>query len=129
VFFSLYFQRFWPKWLNFFLSFQKRFGIWLKKHPGAAIAGEKFGISGNLSNSGLRVISACHFSIKWQINNNHCGKTSTFKIYSARTRLGCNHLWGNHLNNKGCGVGGKMSDSNFNSDLSKFPTPDSDSLA
>jgi len=30
VFFSLYLQTFWPKWLNFFQSFQKRFGLWLK---------------------------------------------------------------------------------------------------
>ena len=32
VFFSLYFQRFWPKWLNFFPSFQKRFDLWPKKN-------------------------------------------------------------------------------------------------
>jgi len=32
VFFSLYFQTFWPKWLNFFRSFQKRFGLWPKNH-------------------------------------------------------------------------------------------------
>ena len=32
VFFSLYFQTFWPKWLNFFRSFQKRFGLWPKKN-------------------------------------------------------------------------------------------------
>ena len=31
VFFSLYFQTFWPKWLNLFPSFQKRFGPWPKK--------------------------------------------------------------------------------------------------
>jgi len=28
VFISLYFQSFWPKWLIFFRSFQKRFGVW-----------------------------------------------------------------------------------------------------
>jgi len=32
VFFSLYFQTFWPKWFNFFRSFQKRFGLWPKKN-------------------------------------------------------------------------------------------------
>ena len=31
VFISLYFQTFWPKWLDFFRSFQKRFGPWPKK--------------------------------------------------------------------------------------------------
>jgi len=30
VFFSLYFQTFWPKWLNFFRSFQNHFGLWPK---------------------------------------------------------------------------------------------------
>jgi len=30
VLISLHFQTFWPKWLNFFLSFQKRFGLWPK---------------------------------------------------------------------------------------------------
>jgi len=55
----------------------------------------KVDIGGDLSNSSWRVISACHLSIKRQINN-HCGKTSAFKIYSARTRLGCNHVWENH---------------------------------
>jgi len=30
VLFCLYFQMFWPKWLNFFRSFQKRFGLWPK---------------------------------------------------------------------------------------------------
>jgi len=29
--FSLYFQTFSPKWLNFFRSFQKRFSLWPKK--------------------------------------------------------------------------------------------------
>ena len=29
--FSLYFQTFWPKWLNYFQSFQKRFGVSLQK--------------------------------------------------------------------------------------------------
>ena len=33
VFVSLYFQRFWPKWHNFFLSFQKHFDPWPKKNP------------------------------------------------------------------------------------------------
>ena len=32
VFFSLYFQTFWPKWLNCFWSFQKHFGLWPKKN-------------------------------------------------------------------------------------------------
>jgi len=31
VFFNLYFQRFWPKWL-IFLSFGKHFGPWPKKN-------------------------------------------------------------------------------------------------
>jgi len=31
VFFSLYFQTFWRKWLNFIRSFQKHFGLWPKK--------------------------------------------------------------------------------------------------
>jgi len=30
LFFSMYFLTFWPKWLNFFWSFQKRFSLWLK---------------------------------------------------------------------------------------------------
>ena len=30
VFISQYFQTFWPKWLNFFRSFQKHFGLWPK---------------------------------------------------------------------------------------------------
>jgi len=29
---SVYFQTFWPKWPNFFWSFQRRFGVWPKKH-------------------------------------------------------------------------------------------------
>jgi len=32
VFFSLYFETFWPKWLNFFRSFQKRSGLWPKNN-------------------------------------------------------------------------------------------------
>jgi len=32
VCFSLYFQIFWPKWLNFFWSFQNDFGPWPKKN-------------------------------------------------------------------------------------------------
>jgi len=32
VFFSLYFETFWPKWLCFFRPFQKRFGLWPKKN-------------------------------------------------------------------------------------------------
>ena len=31
VFVSLYFHRFWPKWLNFFRPFQKHFDPWPKK--------------------------------------------------------------------------------------------------
>jgi len=31
VYFSLHFRTFWPKWLNFFRSFQNRFGLWPKK--------------------------------------------------------------------------------------------------
>jgi len=31
MFISLYFQTFWQKLLNYFLSFQKRFGLWPKK--------------------------------------------------------------------------------------------------
>jgi len=31
VFISIYFQTLWPKWLNFFRSFQKHFGPWPKK--------------------------------------------------------------------------------------------------
>jgi len=31
VFISLYYQTFWPKWLNFFRSFQKHLGLWPKK--------------------------------------------------------------------------------------------------
>jgi len=31
VFINLYFQIFWPKWLYFFRSFQKCFGLWPKK--------------------------------------------------------------------------------------------------
>jgi len=30
VFLSMYFQTFWPEWLNFFRSFRKRFGPWPK---------------------------------------------------------------------------------------------------
>jgi len=30
-FFNLCFQTFWPKWLNFFRSFQNHFGLWPKK--------------------------------------------------------------------------------------------------
>ena len=30
--FSLYFQTFWPKWLDFFRSFQKRFSLWPRKN-------------------------------------------------------------------------------------------------
>ena len=30
MFINLYSQTFWPKWLYFFQSFQKRFGLWLK---------------------------------------------------------------------------------------------------
>jgi len=33
AFTSLCFQAFWPKWLNFFRSFQKHFGLWPKKRP------------------------------------------------------------------------------------------------
>jgi len=33
VFVSQCFQPFWPKWLNFFRSFQKHFGLWPKKQP------------------------------------------------------------------------------------------------
>jgi len=29
---SLYFQTFWPKWFNFFRSFQNHFGLWPKKN-------------------------------------------------------------------------------------------------
>jgi len=36
VFFSLYFQTFWPKWLNFFQSLQKHFGLWPKKNGSGA---------------------------------------------------------------------------------------------
>jgi len=32
LFISLYFQTFWSKWLNFFRSFQKHFGVWPKKN-------------------------------------------------------------------------------------------------
>jgi len=31
VFGGLYFQTFWPKWLNFFRSFRKHFGLWPEK--------------------------------------------------------------------------------------------------
>jgi len=32
VHFNLYFQTLWPKWLNFFWSLQKHFGLWPKKN-------------------------------------------------------------------------------------------------
>jgi len=38
VFIYLYFQTFWPKWLNFFQSFQKGFGLWPKKRTWAVAA-------------------------------------------------------------------------------------------
>jgi len=38
VFFSLYFQASWPKWLNFFRSFQKRFGLWPNKTTSRLVA-------------------------------------------------------------------------------------------
>jgi len=31
AFISLYFQTFWPKWHNFFRSFQTHFGLWPNK--------------------------------------------------------------------------------------------------
>jgi len=37
VFFSLYFQTFWPKWLNFLQSFQNHFGLWPKNYRKKAL--------------------------------------------------------------------------------------------
>ena len=37
VFISLNFQTFWPKWLNFFRSFWKNFGIWPKNTQAATL--------------------------------------------------------------------------------------------
>ena len=42
MFISLYFQTFWPKWPNFFRSFQKHFGPWPKKTRYQQLCADKF---------------------------------------------------------------------------------------
>jgi len=53
VLISLYFWTFWPKWLNFLQSFQKRFGLWPKKQPEAASIPWVFVVSEQMNRSWL----------------------------------------------------------------------------
>ena len=75
MFISLYFQTFWPKWLNFFRSFQKHIGLWPKKKQFENTLPTN--AHSEMKRTGLRVPNAQHWCIELPLRPERTTETTT----------------------------------------------------